>query len=231
MTDPAPRTRRRRYRFGLGYLLATILIVGTGLGLTARAHHRAQERTAVAAELEGLGVGAVVSEPTGVALLVRKFAPGREDALTQRLGRGWFSVERALVCWKVPDERVASVVERLRRLGTVREVYTHEVTPAGIAALEAGLPGVNVVPWTEPARHAYARGQGREMLAVEGLVLIVVLLASGLLLIGLVAWPFRRRRASDPEFVDPPAKVGHGAVDGGHVARIVEPAADAGGVG
>jgi hypothetical protein len=74
------------------------------------------------------------------------------------------------------------------------------LTQQGISGLQLGLPGVDVVPSSNPALQRYFREQlsHPEHLAVEGLQLL------GLLVLGLLgtvlffAWPLMRRRRPRP---------------------------------
>lgn len=193
-------TRRQwRYRFGLRFLLAIVLLAALFSGWVASEHRRAAERTALVAQLSGVGVRPILEEPTGFGLLVKKVVPGQERALRKRIGGGWFLRPTVFVCMQLEDEKVPYAAERLRRLGTVREFHTQgpRLSPRGISALRSGLPGIDVVPSANRAQHRYLRDQvEHEHLAIEGLEL------AGLVCVGLVgtllllAWPFRGGRRS-----------------------------------
>jgi hypothetical protein len=187
-----------QYRIGLRFLLVMVLFASLTLAWVARESRRAQLRSALFAELTRVGVSPLLEEPTGVGQLVKKFLPKYERRLGERIGRGWFDHPTIFVCWGLEDQQVPFVVERLSRLGTVREIHTQgtRLTPQGVSELRSGLPGVNVVPSANPALHKYFNDQiNHEHFAGEGLKL------AGLLALGLLgtliflAWPLSRRRS------------------------------------
>jgi hypothetical protein len=202
MSDAIPRAagsapKKWQYRFGLKFVLATVLFAALFLGWVMREYRQAEQRTALVAELTGVGVVPFLEEPTGLALLVKKVFPKYERPLGERIGRGWFGRPTVFVCRQLQDEQVPYALERLRFLGTVREVHTQgpRLTQRGVSELQNGLPGVDVVPSANPALHRYFRDQvEHEHLAVEGLQL------AGLLALGLIgavlffAWPLRGHR-------------------------------------
>jgi hypothetical protein len=192
---------RWHYRFGLRFLLATVLLAALILGWVAHEQRRANERTALEAELAGVGVVPLLEEPTGLGYLVKKVVPSYERSLRERIGSGWFDRSSIFVCMRLEDKQVPYAVERLRRLGTVREVHTQgpRLTQQGVSDLRSGLPGADVVPSANPALHRYFRDQvDHEHLATEGLEL-AALLALGLLgTLIFFAWPLARRRRPRP---------------------------------
>jgi hypothetical protein len=202
MSEPTPNTadatpRRQRFRFGLRGLLVAVSLLGLALGLVAREHHRAEERTALVAELARAGVRPLLEEPTGVALLVRKFLPRREAWVRDRIGKGWFSRPTVFACSRLGDEHVPYAIERLRRLGTVREIHFRgrRLTEQGVSELRDGLPGVGVVPSNNRALHRYFNDQvGHEHLATEALALLALLAAGLLGILAIITWPLVRRR-------------------------------------
>ena len=95
------------------------------------------------------------------------------------------------------DKQVPYVVEKLRRLGIVRDVQTHGpgLTQLGISELRSGLPGIDVVPSANPALHRYFRDQvEHEHSGAEGLKLAAVLAAGLLGILIFFAWPLVRHR-------------------------------------
>ena len=144
--------KKWQYRFGLKFVLATVLFAALFLGWVMREHRRAERRTALVAELSGVGVVPLLEEPTGLALLVKKVHPKFERPLGERIGRGWLERPTVFVCRQLPDEQVPFALERLNLLGTVREVHTQgpHLTARGISELQSGLPGVDVVRSTNP---------------------------------------------------------------------------------
>jgi hypothetical protein len=194
------RTRtphRWQYRIGLKFLLVTICLAAFLLAWFTREYRQAQRRTALVAELSSVGVISELDEPTGLDSIVMKFGPKYERALRDRIGMGWLYRPTVFLCARLEDEQVPFAIERLRRLGTVREIHTSgpNLTQRGVAELKRDLPDVNVVPASNPALHHYFRDQvEHEHLATEGLQL------AGLLVLGVVgtvaffAWPLMRRR-------------------------------------
>jgi len=192
---------RWHYRFGLRFLLATVLLAALIFGWVAREQKRADERTALEAELAGVGVLPMLEEPTGLGQLVRGGLPRYERWMRERIGSGWFDRPTVFVCMRLEDKQVPYAIERLTRLGTVREVHTQgpRLTQRGVSGLRSGLPGVGVVPSANPALHRYFRDQvEHEHHATEGLEL-AALFALGLLgTLIFFAWPLvRRRRPTD----------------------------------
>ena len=198
-TDSAPM--KWQYRIGLRFLLVMVLFAALILAWVAREARRAERRTALVAELAGLGVAPVLEEPTGLYLLVERLRPGSPRRLGERIGRGWFERPTVFACRGLDDERVPLAVERLRRLGTVRELHTGGpgLSGRGVSGLRSGLPGVDVVPSANPALHRYLNDQvSHEHFAGEGLEL-AALLALGLLgTLIFLAWPLLRRRRPRP---------------------------------
>jgi hypothetical protein len=159
---------RWHYRFGLKFMLATVLLAALILGWVVPEQRRADERTALVAELTGVGVRPILEEPTAWGLLLMGGdRPGYRRWLRDRFGSGWFDLPAVFVCARLEDKHVPYAVERLGRLGTVREVHTQGrgLTQRGVSGLQSGLPGIDVVPSANPALHRYFRDQvaGRPM--------------------------------------------------------------------
>jgi hypothetical protein len=189
--------QRWRYRIGLKFLLVMICLAALVLASFTREYRMAERRTILIAELSSIGVISIHDEPTGLDLLVMKFSPSYERVLREKIGSGWLYRPSVFLCARLDDEHAPLAVERLKGLGTVRELHTQGtmLTARGVSELERGLPGVNVVPSANPSLHHYLRHQlGHDHLATEGLEL------AGLIFLGIVgtvaffAWPLRRRR-------------------------------------
>jgi hypothetical protein len=194
-TVPAPA--RRRFRFGLRGLMASVLVLGIAFGWLAREVRRAEERSALVSELARSRVVSFLDEPTGFALVVRKFAPRSEAWLRERLGPGWFARPTVFVARGLDDEGVPGVVDRLARLGTVREVFLQRpnLTGAGELRLRDGLAGVNVVSPSDRAGPRYVRDQvEREHFAFEAAAVAASLVVGLLGLLFLLLRPLVRRR-------------------------------------
>jgi hypothetical protein len=137
---------RWHYRFGLKFMLATVLLAALILGWVVPEQRRADERTALVAELTGVGVRPILDEPTAWGLLLMGGdRPGYRRWLRERFGSGWFDRPTVFVCARLEDKQVPYAVERLRRLGTVREVHTQgpALTQRGVSGLQSGLPGID----------------------------------------------------------------------------------------
>ncbi len=198
-STPAPRSstpHRWRYRIGLRFLLVTVCLAALVLAWFTREYRQAQRRTALVAELSSVGVISILDEPTGLDLIVMRLSPRYERALRTRIGVGWLERPTVLLCARLQDEQVPFAVERLRMLGTVREIHTTgtTLTQRGVSELQNGLPGVHFVLSTNNAQSYFRDQVEHEHLATEGLQL------AGLLILGLLgtlaffAWPLVRRR-------------------------------------
>ena len=187
---------RWHYRFGMRFLLATVLLLALILGWVVPKQRRADERTALVAELAGVGVQPILEEPTTLGLLVM-------GGLNEKHRRGWRMVRwwlvrrpTVFVCRHLEDKQVPYAVERLSRLGTVQEVHTQgpRLTQQGVSA-QSGLPGIEVVPSANPALHRYFRDQVEHDHHDGKSLKLAALLALGLLgTLAFFAWPLVRRR-------------------------------------
>jgi hypothetical protein len=192
---------RWQYRIGLRFLLVSVCFAALILGWFTREYRQANRRTALVAELSGVGVLPILEEPTGFGQLVKGALPKYERPIIARFGRGWFDRPTVFVCGRLQDDQVPLAVERLKLLGTVREIHTQGpgLTERGISDLRNGLPGVDVVPSANPALHRYFRDQvGHEHQATEGLQLLALLLLGLLGTLVFFAWPLMRRRRPKP---------------------------------
>jgi hypothetical protein len=179
----------------------TVCFAALVLGLVTREHRQANRRTALVAELSGVGVVPILEEPTAFGQLVKGAFPKYEQPIMARIGRGWFDRPTVFLCRQLLDDQVPFAVKRLKLLGTVREIHTQStgLSDRGISELRGGLPSVGVVPSVNRALHRYYRDQTEhEHLATEGLQL------AGLLFLGFVgtvvffAWPLVRHRRVSP---------------------------------
>lgn len=190
---------RRRWFGGTRGVLVLIALVALGLAWLAREHREAGRRGSLVAQLGRARVLSRLDEPTVVGQVVKKFWPGREAWLRARIGRGWFDHPSIFWASDLDDARVPEVARRLRELGTVREVHYGgaNLTAAGIAALRADLPGVNVVPNASPAEHReFLASQGTHLAAgALGFTIVVAVLALGLA-VGAIRWLIGRLRSA-----------------------------------
>jgi hypothetical protein len=123
------RPRNKRLRFGLRGLLILILLLGLVFGWIARMQQQAREQEFLVADLARDRIIVNHPGPTLLCLILMKaLAPDGRDIearCARWLGPGWFSHPRGFNAGRLKEEQVASVVERLRRLGTVwEETYT-----------------------------------------------------------------------------------------------------------
>jgi len=129
--DAKPRPARRRLRIGLRGLIGAVLLLALFFGWIARVERKGRERAAIVNELAGVGVRANGNEPTYLCLLTMKALSTSNVDAEARL-RGWVApwwLNRPVGfnAGRLKDERVPHVVERLRRLGTLKEVHFHGV--------------------------------------------------------------------------------------------------------
>jgi len=174
-----PLPKRRSFRFSLKALLASVLFLSLVFAWIAFENRKAQEQSALVAELSELGIAPYLREPTAVGFFVRKHFSGQEGRIRDFLGEGWLSRPTVLVCWDLGDDDAPTAVDKLKRLGTVREIHYQEghVTEQALAELQSGLPGVGVVPRGDPTQQVYYRSKtGGEQFAMSLLVFEVSLL-------------------------------------------------------
>ena len=205
-STPAARSstpHRWRYRIGLKFLLATVCLAALVLAWFTREYRQAQRRTALVAELSSVGVISILDEPTGLDMIVMRFSPKYERALRDRIGMGWLYRPTVFLCARLKDEQVPFAVERLTRLGTVREIHTNgtNLTATGVSDLQSGLPDVNIVPAANPSLQHYFRDQvEHEHLATEGLQLAGLLILGLLATVAFFAWPLVRRHRNGSRY-------------------------------
>jgi hypothetical protein len=135
-THPVASKPKGRFRFGLRGLIGAVLFVGLALGLIAREDRRVKNQSAVIAEMRRMGVVEGGHEPTILALIAMKWFSTDSRSIEARFSGwidtgwlyrvGWFSGGR------LKEGQIPAVVERLRRLGAVREVYFHEPSRKGL---------------------------------------------------------------------------------------------------
>jgi hypothetical protein len=127
---------RRRLRFGLRWLIGLILLIGLALGLIAREDRRVRTQSNVIAELSRMGVHAARQRPTLLCLIAMKFYSTNNRAIEDRFSRwvdpGWFYRVEWFNAGRLEEERIPAVVERLVRLGAVKEVYFNEPSLKGL---------------------------------------------------------------------------------------------------
>ncbi len=191
---------RRKLIFGTRLLLFVITLAALGFGWFAHEHGQAQRQTILIDELARSGMISRLDEMTTLSQIVKKFSPSREAWLRGKIGDGWFDHPSIFMTFKLHDDQVPQVVERLRELGTVQEVHYggDRLTEAGISRLRDGLPGVNVVPNAAPDQHRFSLASMGEHMAYGALgfmiVIAVILLTLLVLLIRWVAIRFRVAR-------------------------------------
>ncbi len=123
--------KRRRFRFGMRSLLGIVLFLGLVFGWLARVQRQVVEQEAVVAELARDRVVVNSREPTPLCLVLtklrgsRNILPETPAKFEKWLSPGWFSRPLGFNAGKLRDEDVPRVVERLQRLGDVREVEFH----------------------------------------------------------------------------------------------------------
>jgi hypothetical protein len=135
-THPVASKPKGRFRFGLRGLIGAVLFVGLALGLIAREDRRVRNQSAVIAEMQRMGIVDGGHEPTILALIAMKWFSTDSRSIETRFSRwidtgwlyrvGWFNAGR------LKEGEVPAVVERLRRLGAVREVHFHKPSLKGL---------------------------------------------------------------------------------------------------
>ncbi len=193
MSDKAP-TRKRRFQFGLRALLLTVTFVALFIGWIGHLHRRAQERTKLTAELVSAGILVDLEEPNWLGQLTKKVAPQRYEWLRERLGSGWLGYPTVFFCWELKEEQVPAVVERVKRLGTVREFhFRREPAPQLAATMRQKLPGIDVLTTTSAIRTYYHSRVSQQVFAFEGAAFLAVF-ALGLIGAAVaVVWRLVRR--------------------------------------
>lgn len=180
--------RKWRYRFGLRWLLVTVTLASLAVGWIGCEHRRAQRQTALVAELAEVGVVVGLEEPTGAGLVVRKFVPEREAWLRERIGPGWFYRPTEFVSWRLEADQVEFAAERLKRLGTVREVQLRTPQSAAqIDRLRTALPGTLVLDAQQLARRPTTGPVAQFASAGVGLMAALAIALVGAA--ALLAWP------------------------------------------
>ena len=175
-----------RFRFGLKRLFATVLALALAFGWVGCENRRAQRQSRLVAVLQDVGVQPILEEPTALAFFIKKRFPGREEWVREHLGEGWLSRPTVFLCSELTDEHVPYATERLKRLGTVREVHyqSRELTKRGIDTIRRSLPGVGVVPRDNPSLQRYYNSQVKGAhFAVGGLIVEASL---GIVLLGIL---------------------------------------------
>ena len=194
MSDAAP-ARRGRFQFGLRGLLIAVTLAAVATAWIGYLNRQAQNRTKLTAELVSSGILVDLEEPNWLGQLAKKFAPQREPWLRERLGSGWLGYPSVFCCWELKEPQVSAAVDRLRRLGTVREFQFRREPPEAVAdAMRRGLPGIDVVTTTSATGTYYSRRVSQSVFAFEGAGFLAVLVLGLCGAAGLVVWKWRRRR-------------------------------------
>lgn len=133
---PSTKPARWRPRLGLRRLMILILLLGLAFGWLAHMQRQVREQKRFIAELARDRIRVNHAEPTVLCLFLMKVL-GTDSRETERrcarwLGPGWFSRPRGFNAGRLEEERVASVVERLSRLGTVWEITFTSPSLAGL---------------------------------------------------------------------------------------------------
>jgi hypothetical protein len=187
-------TAPKRRRTVLRAAFTVVLLALTGWFALEWSRVRRQEK--VGPELVRVGVYVLLEEPTTLGQLVRKFLPNQEPWLAERIGEGWFARQTVFICHELTDDRAPEVAERLRGLGTVREVQLRhpQLSAAGRATFERVLPGVATVPFDDPAKHTYYRSRTEHEQFAFGGAMLASLIAVALPSIALLGgwWAARR---------------------------------------
>jgi hypothetical protein len=169
-------------------MLSFIVLLGLAFGWLGRENRRAREQESLLAELAVVGVRVVSQEPTTLWLWVAKHVPQWESRLRDRVGEGWLSRPTVFTCTNINVEQIPFIADRLRRLGTVREVHYQNgpLTGDGVSRLRSGLPGVNVAPRDRRDLQTYSLSQYRSEHFASGVFVIDLSLAAGLLVMLLL---------------------------------------------
>jgi hypothetical protein len=191
----SPSPQRRPYQFGLRALLILVTLTALITAWVGHLHRRALVRTQTTLDLAANGILVDLEEPNWLGQLTKKFAPGRETWLRDRLGSGWLGYPTVFCCWELKEEQLPEVADRMRRLGTVREFHFRREPPKSVAdSLRRELPDVDVLTTTSAIRTYYQRRFSQPVFAFEGAA-ILSLLALGLIsaVVLLVRRVLRRR--------------------------------------
>lgn len=193
--------RKRRFQFGLRSLLIVVTLLALFTGWIGHLNRRAAERTKLTAELVSRGILVDLEEPNWLGQLVKKFAPRRERWLRERLGGGWLGYPTVLCCWELREDHLPANLERIKRLGTVREFHFRlEPSPQVAATMRRELPGIDVLTSNAAIRTYYQRRLTQPAFAFEGAAILALLVLG---VIGVLAaslwWLVKRRYDSVPE--------------------------------
>lgn len=192
----APPTGKRRFQFGLRALLIVVTLLALLTGWIGHVNRRAAQRTRLTAELVSRGILVDLEEPNWLGQLVRKFAPQREPWLRERLGSGWLGYPTVLGCWEMREDHLLENLERIERLGTVREVHLRQApSPQVAAAMRRELAGIDVVDSSKAGIGTYyQRRLSQPIFAFEGAAFLALILLVVIGVLAGLAWRLSRRR-------------------------------------
>ena len=126
-SSPDPHSPPGRFRMGWFLAIGLLLLLAVVVGLTTYNSWRLRRQSAIVAELEAMGVRVTAGEVTYRGLFWLKFeqTSGSRLELTssQSIAKG-LSRPVAFYSTKVQEAQVPIVVEKLKKLGPVREFKT-----------------------------------------------------------------------------------------------------------
>jgi hypothetical protein len=198
MSDRMPV--RRRFQFGLRALMIFITFLAIVTAWLSYLNRQAVNRTKLTAELVNSGILVDLEEPNWLGQITKKFAPQREQWLREQLGSGWLGYPSVFCTWDLKQDHVPQAVDRLRRLGTVREFhFRRQPLPDVADEMKRSLPGVDVLTTPTAIRTYYHRKVSQPQFAFEGAGFLAVLLLVGIGTVGLILW----RRLAPARLVAP----------------------------
>ena len=138
----APTKPRRRLRFGLRGLIGVVLFAGLALGLIAREGRRVRTQSAVVSEMTRMKIVEGGHKPTILCLIAMKWYSTSNRAIETRFSKwldpGWFGRVMWFNAGRLKDEQLPAVVEKLGRLGAVKEVYFNDPSLKGLRLFYIG---------------------------------------------------------------------------------------------
>lgn len=187
-------TTARRRRLTVRAVFAVALLALAAWFLTE--HQRVKRQEVIGPELVQAGTYVLLEEPTAFGQVARKFIPDQEPWLAERIGKGWFRRQTVFICHELTDRQASYVAERLRTLGTAREVQLRRpgLSAAGRSSFERDLPGVAIIPADDPAAQTYYRSRVEHAQFAFGGAMLASLIAVCVPAVALLAgwWTARR---------------------------------------